>query len=209
MLTINSPIFQEYAKHILKSEGKTTNNPKDTTAAKMVPAGAIHTNRGVTWYVYRDNAKKLGLNPSYENFVKMYDADAIKFVYLYYTQNAAGLPPLSSIAVTESAWASGSHRSKLNLIAALKTFGLNVANYNSAVIASKKIDDKKLALEIVNQQQQFYKTLATGNPEKYGSFLKGWTNRSNRLLKIVQDAKAGTPFILIGLFIAAYFYFRK
>ena len=209
MLTISSPIFQEYAKHILKSEGKTTNNPKDTTAAAMVPAGAIHTNRGVTWYVYRDNAKKLGLNPSYENFVKMDDAEAIKFVYLYYSQNAANLPPLSSIAVTESAWASGGQRSKLNLIAALKTFGINVANYNSAVIASKTIDDKKLALEIVNQQQQFYKTLATGNPEKYGSFLKGWTNRSNRLLKIVQDAKAGTPFILIGFFIAAYFYFRK
>jgi len=209
MLTISSPIFQEYAKHILKSEGKTTNNPKDTTAAKMVPAGAIHTNRGVTWYVYRDNAKKLGLNPSYESFVKMGDAEAIKFVYLYYTQNATGLPPLSSIAVTESAWASGGQRSKLNLIAALKTFGINVANYNSAVIASKTIDDKKLALEVVTQQQKYYKTLATGNPEKYGSFLKGWTNRSNRLLKIVQDAKATTPFLLIGLLVAAYFYFRK
>jgi lysozyme family protein len=209
MLTITSPIFQEYAKHILKSEGKTTNNPKDTTAAKMVPSGAIHTNRGVTWYVYRDNAKKLGLNSSYESFVKMGDAQAIKFVYLYYTQNAAGLPPFSSIAVTESAWASGGQRARLNLIAALKTFGINAANYNSAVIASKQIDDKKLALEIVNQQQKFYKTLATSNPEKYGSFLTGWTNRNNRLLKIVQDAKATTPFFLIGLFIAAYFYFRK
>jgi lysozyme family protein len=209
MLTITSPIFQDYAKHILKSEGKTTNNPKDTTAAKMVPAGAIHTNRGVTWYVYRDNAKKLGINPSYESFVTMGDNDAIKFVYLYYTQIAAGLPPLSSIAVTESAWASGGQRSKLNLISALSRFGINVANYNSAVIASKTIDDKLLALEIVSQQQNFYKTLANSNPEKYGSFLKGWTNRSNRLLKIVQNAKAGTPFILIGILVAAYFYFRK
>lgn len=209
MLTITSPIFQEYAKHILKSEGKTTNNPKDTTAAKMVPAGAIHTNRGVTWYVYRDNAKKLSLNPSYENFVKMGDAEAIKFVYLYYSQNAAGLPALSSIAVTESAWASGGQRSRLNLIAALKTFGINAANFNSAVISAKKVDDKKLALEIVNQQQKFYKTLATSNPDKYGSFLTGWTNRSNRLLKIVQDAKATTPFLLIGFLVAAYFYIRK
>lgn len=205
MLTINSPIFLEYAKHILKSEGKTTNNPKDTTAAKMVPAGAIHTNRGVTWYVYKDNATKLGLNPSYESFVKMGDKEAIKFVYLYYQQNAAGLPPLSSIAVTESAWASGGQRARLNLIAALKTFGINAANYKDAVIAAKKVDDKKLALEIVNQQQKFYKTLATSNPEKYGSFLTGWTNRSNRLLKIVQESKATTPFLLIGIMIAAYF----
>ncbi len=209
MLTITSPIFLEYAKHILKSEGKTTSNPKDTTAAKMVPAGAIHTNRGVTWYVYRDNATKLGLNPSYESFVKMGDKEAIKFVYLYYTQNAANLPPLSSIAVTESAWASGGQRARLNLIAALKTFGINAANFKDAVIAAKKVDDKKLALEIVNQQQKFYKTLATSNPDKYGSFLTGWTNRSNRLLKIVQDAKATTPFLLIGLLLAAYFFIRK
>lgn len=209
MLTITSPIFQEYAKHILKSEGKTTNNPKDTTAAKMVPAGAIHTNRGVTWYVYRDNAVKLGLNPSYESFVKMGDKDAIKFVYLYYQQNAAGLPPITSIAVTESAWASGSQRAKLNLIAALKKFGINTTNFKDAIIFAKKVDDKKLSIEVVTQQQNFYKTLATSNPDKYGSFYNGWTNRSNRLLKIVQDAKVTTPFLLFGLFIAAYFLVRK
>jgi len=208
MLDINSKIFQDYAKHILASEGKLSKNPKDTTAAKMVGAGQVHTNRGVTWYVYRDNAAKLGLNPAYESFVQMGDAGAIKFVYLFYSQIGKNLPALSSIALTESAWASGTGRAKIILIDALKSFGINAANFDAAVKAAATIEDKKLALEIVKQQQQFYKKLATGNPDKYGSFIKGWTNRANNLFKIIQEGNTGTPLLLIGFIIASYFWLK-
>jgi lysozyme family protein len=204
MLSISDPLFQKYAKHILQSEGKLSKNPKDTTAAKMVPPGQVHTNRGVTWFTYRDNAKKLGLDPSYNSFITMGDAGAVKFIYLFYNNIAKGLPPLTSLTITEIGWASGPAKAKKVLVEVLQKMKKTVTTYDNSIKAAYEVDDKLLAQKIVESQKQFYTFLATENPEKYGSFLKGWLARADRLKVIVSENKSTSMLAVAAIAAAAY-----
>lgn len=51
-------------------------------------------------------------------------------------------------------------------------------------IANK--DAHKTALEVINQRQKFYETLAY-NKTSLKKFLKGWTNRNNNLTKYINE----------------------
>lgn len=198
MLGFNSPEFQAYIKHVGVSEGGKSNSPYDT-ASKYVNAGQVHTNRGVIWPTYKSLAKKLGLNPSYESFLNLSKHDADLFIYQFYLDNGKEYKPLTGIAMTESAWASGPTRPFLNIQAALKKMGINVKNKKDSILEASKIDDKKLAIAISNEQNLFQKGLvATGKPE-YVKNDKGWQNRVAKFQTLLNTVKVGTG---IGLFVA-------
>lgn len=204
MLTITSPLFQAYVKHNAAAEGGKSSNPKDT-ASKFVLPGQVHTNRGVTWNTYKSLASKLGLNPDYNSFLNLTRDGAIKFIYQYYLDNAKDLPDQTGIAVTESSWASGPSVASQNLINAVNTFGKNVKSRKNAAMAAKTIDDKKLALAVNFEQKKFYQSLVDRDPVQYGSFIKGWQDRANRLAALITNANPAIGLASI-FFIAAIFF---
>lgn len=55
---------------LARQEGGLSNNPKDNAAKDAAPNG-YHTNKGVTWATFRDNAKALDYVASQENFMLM------------------------------------------------------------------------------------------------------------------------------------------
>jgi lysozyme family protein len=202
MLSINSNIFNDYANHVLDVEGGKTSNVKDTTAAKQVAPGQVHTNRGITWNVYKSLATKLGLSNDYNSFLNLTKDQAKKFIYQFYIDVAKDLPDQTAMAVTESAWASGPGQATTNLINALKKLGYPTKTRKAAALVASKINDKDLAIAVAKEQQLKYETLAKDNPAKYGDFLKGWTNRSNKLLVTIQKFKPSF-FNLSSIFIVA------
>jgi lysozyme family protein len=208
MLTINSPLFLEYVKHNASAEGGKSSNPKDT-ASKYVPPGQVHTNRGVTWNTYKSLASSLGLNPEYKSFLNLTKDQAVKFIYKYYLDNAADLPDQTGIAVTESSWASGGSRATTNLINAVNSFGYKVNNRKNAVIASKKIDDKKLALAVNAEQKKFYEYLAKEDPLQYSTFIKGWKDRADKLSKIIQNAKPAISILSLAVIATIFFFISR
>jgi lysozyme family protein len=208
MLSITSPLFQAYVKHNASAEGGKSSNPKDT-AAQYVPPGQVHTNRGVTWNTYRSIASKLGLNPDYNSFLNLTRDGAIKFIYQYYLDNAKDLPDETGIAVTESSWASGGERATTNLINAVNSFGKNVKSRKSAAMAAKTIDDKKLALAVNAEQKKFYQLLADKDPIQYGTFIKGWKDRADKLAALIQNAKPAAGLASLFIIAAIFFLFRQ
>jgi lysozyme family protein len=206
MLSINSNIFNEYANHVLDVEGGKTSNVKDTTAAKQVAAGQVHTNRGITWNVYQALASKLGLQNDYNSFLNLTKDQAKKFIYQYYLDNAKDLPDQTAMAVTESAWASGPSQAANNLIHALTKLGYPTKTRKAAALIASKVNDKDLAIAVAKEQQLKYETLAKLNPGKYGDFLKGWTNRTNKLLATIQKFKPSVFGLSTIVIIAAVFF---
>jgi lysozyme family protein len=208
MLSISSPLFQAYVKHNAAAEGGKSSNPKDT-AAQYVQPGQVHTNRGVTWNTYRSIASKLGLNPDYNSFLNLTKNGAVKFIYQYYLDNAKDLPDQTGIAVTESAWASGGERGTINLINAVNSFGKNVKTRKAAAMAAKTIDDKKLAIAVNAEQKKFYEFLADKDPVQYGSFIKGWKDRADRLSALIQNAKPAVGLASVFIIAAIFFLIRN
>ena len=208
MLSINSPLFQSYVNHNAAAEGGKSKNPNDT-AAKYVQPGQVHTNRGVTWNTYRSIAKNLGLNPDYNSFLNLTRDGAVKFIYQYYLDNAKDLPDETGIAVTESSWASGPSVAAQNLINAVNSFGKNVKSRKSAAMAAKTIDDKKLALAVNAEQKKFYQFLADKDPIQYGTFIKGWKDRADKLTALIQNAKPGLGLASVFIVAAIFFLIRN
>lgn len=204
MLNITSSLFQSYVKHNAVAEGGKSSNPKDT-AAQYVQFGQVHTNRGVTWNTYKDTAIKLGLNPNYNSFLNLTKDGAVKFIYQFYLDNAKDLPDQTGIAVTECAWASGGGRATTNLINAVNSFGKNVKTRKAAGMAAKTIDDKKLAMAVNAEQKKFYEYLAKENPAQYGTFIKGWKDRADRLAILLQNAKPAIGIASIFIIAAIFF----
>jgi len=206
MLSINSNIFNDYANHVLEVEGGKTSNVKDTTAAKQVAPGQVHTNRGITWNVYKSLASKLGLQNDYNSFLNLTKDQAKKFIYQFYLDVAKDLPDQTAMAVTESAWASGPAQATTNLINALKKMGYPTKDRKSAALIASKVNDKDLAISVALEQQNKYETLAKVNPAKYGDFLKGWTNRTNKLLSTIKNFKPSVLGLSSIFIVASIFY---
>lgn len=174
MILSTSQNWIEYIRHVLESEGETSKDPNDS-AAKCVPTGKIHTNKGVTYCTYKDKAEKLGLNPSYESFLKLTDADAAKFLYVYYMAvNGQEFADSLALALTESAWMSGTARAYEHLKKALENLG-QTANTRGELIAKAKIlPDRLIFDEFTKVRRQYLEKLLS--LPKYKNY-KGWLTR--------------------------------
>ena len=65
MITATSNKWGDFTRHILRWEGKTSSDPRDT-ASSCYPGG-IHTNKGVTFCTFKALAGKLGITPVTHN----------------------------------------------------------------------------------------------------------------------------------------------
>lgn len=125
MVSSNSPLFRDYLAYLLKEEGGKSSNTRDSAAQCAPYSGAVHTNKGVTFCTFKAYAANLGVLPvTYDRFLKLTDADAARFLYLYY-EGAGGpqLPDWLGISMTEVGWASGPEVAVKTLQRALNSLG--------------------------------------------------------------------------------------
>lgn len=177
MILSTSTAWIDYIKHVLESEGETSRDPNDS-AAKCVPAGKIHTNKGVTYCTYKAKAEKLGLNPSYDSFLKLTDADAAKFLYVYYMAvNGQEFADSLGLALTEAAWLSGPARSFEHLKKALENLGQFTSTRGELIAKAKMLPDKLIFDEFVKVRREYLEKLLS--MPKYKTFT-GWIPRLKR-----------------------------
>lgn len=176
MIYNDSSKWIDFTNHILQWEGKTSKDPKDT-ASKCVDAGKIHTNKGVTYCTFKDNALRLNITPvTYERFLNLSNEDVAKFIYSYYKNvNGQSFADSIALALTESAWGSGTERAYKHLFDALKELGQDAKTKAEAVINASKVPEKVLFDLYLTKRRQYLEFL--GKSPKYSKFIKGWLNR--------------------------------
>lgn len=203
MITATSAAFGKYTGHVLKWEGGTSKDPRDTAASCAPFAGAFHTVKGVTYCTFKTLAGELGILPvNYDRFITMTDQDIAKFVYRFYQSvNGDRFPDSIAIAMTEAAWWSGPARSFKYLRDAVKNLGYYLPSgtgYSPQLEAIVKTIPEKT---LFNQYMAEWKKFAIdylGNLPKYAMFKKGWTNRLNDF--ILKFSPAGSAaFMLIAV----------
>lgn len=177
MLTVNNSVFLRLTRHILKWEGKTSSDPRDT-AAKCFPGG-IHTNKGITYCTFKELANKVGISPvTHARFLKLTNAEVNLFIYEFYKMvNGASLKPFLSIAATEAAWASGASRANAQLRETARALGLPARTTAEAVKNLALVSDLKAFQTFQKIREDFYRKL--GATPLYSWALKGWLNRIN------------------------------
>lgn len=190
MINENDPLFKKYLAHVLKWEGLTSSDYDDTAASCAAFPGAIHTNKGVTYCTFLENAATLGITPvNYDRFLKLTDADISKFVQLFIAKAQGGdLPAPIALSMTEAAWLSGPTRAVKHLQEALNSMG-----YKLTVDGVKGPKTKEAALQANPQtlyrkywekRQQFLEYLiALPPPADYYKYRNGWRSRVADFLK--------------------------
>lgn len=187
-MLFNSNKFNDYYKlHVLKWEGKTSKDPRDTAVVCAPFKGAFHTNKGVTFCTFKTLAKKLGILPvTYDRFLKLTDEEIKKFIFEFMQSvKADQLKDSIALALTEATWGSGKR--------AVRQFyqALNNLNYrlpvrdfltNQVINIANNIPEKMLFDEYIKIRENFlYNTL--GKNPKYSMYTRGWRNRMNDFKK--------------------------
>ena len=206
MLLNNSNSWLDYTSHILESEGKTSNSANDT-ASKCVPAGKIHTNKGVTYCTFKALANSLSISPvNYERFLNLTDEDVAKFIFSYYTAvDGAKFNDSLALALTEANWLSGSARAYQHLYDALKELGTTVSGKKEAQEQAQKFNDSLLFDEYIKQRRKYLLSLLSS--PKY-SMNTGWIPRLKRFYEQfkpdVLKSKKKIVFLLLPIFLIGY-----
>lgn len=181
MLLPTSAKFIKFAEYVRKWEGGQGSDPADS-ASRYVKPGQVHTNRGVIWPVFQKFASKLGVQPTYDNFLKMTAAQADIIVYQFYLsckgdkfQDEIGL------TLTEFTWGSGLGYTQRAIRKALINQGYNLitptGTINQVVIdTANKINAKTLYNQLWKNRKAFLESITISRPANK-KFLKGWLNR--------------------------------
>lgn len=197
-LTSSSNLWNKYTQHILRWEGKTSADPRDT-AASCYPGG-IHTNKGVTFCTFKQLAAKLGITPvTHARFLKLTDDEVGRFIFEYYkTVRGPELPNSVAIALTEAAWGSGQARAFKHLRDSLADLGRPVISNSQAIQASQQIPEKTL-FDAYFKQRYNYLANTLGSQPKYAAFRRGWINRQNALKALFTPIPILLPLFFLGI----------
>lgn len=198
--TYNSNTFETLTKHILKWEGKTSKDPRDTAATCAPFPGAFHTNKGITYCTFKFYAPSLKIPVTYDRFVKLTDNEVKKFIWKFAESvKADQFRPSIGASLTEVAWGSGSGRAAITINRAINANGysLPVNRITADTIRyAALIPEKKLYADIWKERIRFIEQL--GAQPKYAMFLKGWKNRINDFLQTVKPV-AIFPFFFLAI----------
>ena len=216
MLLPTDPIFIKYARYVLGWEGKGSADPTDT-ASQYVAPGQIHTIRGVIWPTFQSNAKKIGVEPTYANFLKMTSAQADKILYQFYLIcKGDKMPDIIGLTITEFTWGSGLGNSKKAIRKAVRSFGFDEIESNGAINAAvldavNKIPVNELYTKLWTDRKAFLIGITERNPSQK-KFIRGWLNRWANFQKLfpntlVKKTAIGIGAILIGT--GLFFLIRK
>ena len=160
----------ELINFIHKMEGGLSNDLTDTASKYPSPTPQKwHTNKGITWKVFIDNAKELNYAPTVSNFLTM--PQSIWYsIYKNKYLNKANLTDNPVLNAYISLWYWGGWNKKL-----LPT--IEVSNVLSGILPNKQ----KLKL-LTELRIKYFNNIVKANPSQ-AKFLKGWTNRANEFYK--------------------------
>ena len=180
--------------YILKWEGGLSKHPRDSAARHPVPDGSgFHTNKGVTWRVFRSTFAKFDkidlfnneqLNSLIERFYKMSKED-FKHIYSLYWNGVKADSISSQILAeyaTDFAWGSGVAGASRQIQKWLNSQGYKVAvdgkiGNQTITAINQLIEDKgeKIAFESLDaHRRRFLSRL-----KDFDVFGRGWYNRLN------------------------------
>lgn len=197
MITSNSTTWNNFTRHILRWEGKTSKDPRDT-AASCYPGG-IHTNKGITFCTFKALAGKLGITPvTHARFLKLTDQEVGLFIYEFYNSvRGAELPDSVALAATEAAWGSGPGRALQHLRDSVRDLGKPAATTTAAIKAAGSIPQRQLFDAYQSRRRAFIEGL--GAQPKYAMFLRGWLNRLRSFNTTFRPAAAFLPLFFLGI----------
>jgi lysozyme family protein len=181
MLTPTSEKFKKFANYIRSWEGGKSSDPNDS-ASKYVQPGQIHTNRGVIWPTFKSNAKKLGIAPTYENFLNLTADQADQIVFQFYLLCGGNFfNDEIALTLTEFTWGSGLGYTQRALRKAIRSFGYPsieaTGSINQVVISvTNQINSKELYAKLWANRKLFLESISKSRPANQ-KFLKGWLNR--------------------------------
>ena len=197
MINSSSAKWGAFTRHILRWEGKTSSDPRDT-AAKCYPGG-IHTNKGITFCTFRDLAPKLGISPvTHDRFLKLTDKEVGLFIYEFYNAvRGPELPDSVALAATEAAWGSGPGRAFQHLRDSVRDLGKPATSTSQAIQSAKTLPEKQLFDTYQAKRQAFINNL--GSQPKYAMFLRGWLNRLRSFNSTFRPAALIFPIFFLGV----------
>lgn len=195
MIAKDTSVWKAYTDHVLLWEGKTSSDPHDTSAAKCVPKGMIHTNKGVTFCTFKSMAASLGITPvTHARFLKLSDQEVGLFIYDFYKKNKPEhFPDSIGLSLVESRWLSGDWSVK-HLQRALKLPETGVVD-TKLINAAKAVPEADLYNTYWAIRDKFFQNLKNS-----ARFYKGWKNRMNGFHKLLgktggTEKKKPKPFI--------------
>lgn len=197
MIASNSSTWTSFTRHILRWEGKTSKDPRDT-AAKCYPGG-IHTNKGITFCTFKSLASKLGITPvTHDRFLKLTDQEVGLFIYEFYKAvRGSELPDTVALAVTEAAWGSGPSRALQHLRDAVTDLGKPTTSNTTAIKTAASLPARQLFDSYQARRKAYIESL--GAQPKYAPFLKGWINRLRSFNTNFRPAALIFPIFFLGI----------
>jgi lysozyme family protein len=206
--------------HIAKFEGGLSADPRDTCSREpsdyVMPSGKwkgykVHTNKGICFLTWKENAPKLGFDPSTKGFIGMTTSQWTSIIKRVFW-DALSLDRVNSQKIAElifeATWASGFGGSKTLRQYMQRLIGVG----EDGIIGSQTINALNNATKTSSSENtlyqklwefrlNWYKQLASSNAIAYGSFLNGWINRMNALYDRAKTM-AATNTLGIGLVFA-------
>jgi lysozyme family protein len=197
MIASNSSTWLNFTRHILRWEGKTSSDPRDT-AAKCYPGG-IHTNKGITFCTFKQLASKLGITPvTHDRFLQLTDQEVGLFIYEFYNSvRGPELPDSLALAATEAAWGSGPGRALQHLRDSVRDLGLPATTTSVAIRSAANIPARQLFDAYQARRKAFIENL--GAQPKYAMFLRGWLNRLRSFNTRFRPAALIFPLFFLGI----------
>ena len=197
MIASNSNTWLNFTRHILRWEGKTSSDPRDT-AAKCYPGG-IHTNKGITFCTFKQLASKLGITPvTHNRFLQLTDQEVGLFIYEFYNSvRGPELPDSLALAATEAAWGSGPGRALQHLRDSVRDLGLPATTTSVAIKSAANIPARQLFDAYQARRKAFIESL--GAQAKYSMFLRGWLNRLRSFNTRFRPAALIFPLFFLGI----------
>lgn len=197
MIASNSTTWNNFTRHILRWEGKTSKDPRDT-AASCYPGG-IHTNKGITFCTFKQLAGKLGITPvTHARFLQLTDQEVGLFIYEFYNAvRGSELPDSVALAATEAAWGSGPGRALQHLRDSVRDLGKPVTTTTAAIKAASSLPQRQLFDAYQKRRRAFIESL--GAQPKYAMFLRGWLNRLRSFNTTFRPAALIFPLFFLGI----------
>jgi lysozyme family protein len=182
MIKPTDEIWKKYSRFVLGWEGKGSNDPRDY-AAKYRKPGEIHTMRGIIWPTFQANAKAIGVQPTYANFLKLTQEQADLILYEFYKWiKGPQLKDSIGLTMTEFTWGSGPGNSIPALRKAVRSFP-GITNIDKTggmtkelIAAANSINEKALYNKLWADRKLYLERIVQRDPVQK-AYIDGWLNR--------------------------------
>lgn len=230
--------FQNIVKHVKVSEGGHSSDPRDKALRQghsgvlgkgydnRFPSNFVHTNKGVIWATYLRYCKKVGKQPSGEEFVTMTDTLWRDIAYTLYWESY-DLNNVNSQAIAEiifeGYWGGGGTRLVRDLQRELNNLGFVGKNGSVLAVDGFMGGNSTFALNNATRSYQTEKDIIKHLTDQRLVYLqslddwsiygKGWGRRVNEMyekaMKLASVGRITGIAVVSGLFFLAYKAYEK